>query len=757
MTLRIWLSFCKLIQRQTYTCLSTNFGIWCALAAFCVIIVAAFHFGEVALQWSMIRYAGKFQFVRRYDNIAGKSFEYRLCLPQPIDLVYTWVNGSDPKLIIALNSVKKNLREELNVTSGKLYASSKWREKLINLEKYKWKNSVICPVPNCVPAFKLAISGLPKSISMTELILIDSTFSSAKDIYTWDDDLDIIFVTFKSREKIHKLMNTTLKHKKTKLNMTEVFYTSTIKTGHRRIHDALMMYDVTKSDTENVVKDSIHSRLPNSITSVSLYLKEEVVVIHFKEKKFVTTLKALAKKNFIINKRKAKFFPVTYIWKPISISLDTEDEDASSNRFADNEELKYSLRSVEKYAPWIRKIFIVTNGQIPSWLDLDHPRISIVTHKEIYANKSHLPTFSSPSIETNIHRIPGLSKKFIYMNDDVFFGAEVWPDDFYTHSKGHKIFLSWSVPNCNEGCPASWLSDKYCDKSCNVSACDWDGGDCVGPNAKTNWQLQAMQSSGLYPNNFGEYCSSGCAPNWIGDRYCDANCNTPLCGFDAGDCNAANLKLLHYVSFSKDVFKEAKKVVEVPKNTYAMFINLTNAFDVVIEGNHKDSPVLRSAVFSKKLKILSLTFFKNYTLTSIPFQVLGYKGANQTGKAVLFFNISVDTLTTTIRNENIATTTTMITYPKNVYNESDFMLSKRNTSVPLLMFYPKNLANLSMPDYLLERLSVLEEEYTDGEITELGYNKSKSLIYQDYLLHAKVWFFCSFESVKLGWVTAFLK
>jgi UDP-N-acetylglucosamine-lysosomal-enzyme len=50
----------------------------------------------------------------------------------------------------------------------------------------------------------------------------------------------------------------------------------------------------------------------------------------------------------------------------------------------------------------------VTNGQIPSWLDLDHPRITVVPHEDIFLNQSHLPTFSSPAIETHIHRIKGV-------------------------------------------------------------------------------------------------------------------------------------------------------------------------------------------------------------------------------------------------------------------------------------------------------------------------------------------------------------
>jgi UDP-N-acetylglucosamine-lysosomal-enzyme len=53
----------------------------------------------------------------------------------------------------------------------------------------------------------------------------------------------------------------------------------------------------------------------------------------------------------------------------------------SASRFQDNEELRYSLRSVERFAPWVRQVFIVTNGQIPSWLNLDYSRVTLVPHE----------------------------------------------------------------------------------------------------------------------------------------------------------------------------------------------------------------------------------------------------------------------------------------------------------------------------------------------------------------------------------------
>ena len=51
---------------------------------------------------------------------------------------------------------------------------------------------------------------------------------------------------------------------------------------------------------------------------------------------------------------------------------------------------------------------MVTNGQIPYWLDQNNDDITVVTHAKIYPNASHLPTFASPSIETHLHRIPNL-------------------------------------------------------------------------------------------------------------------------------------------------------------------------------------------------------------------------------------------------------------------------------------------------------------------------------------------------------------
>jgi len=100
-------------------------------------------------------------------------------------------------------------------------------------------------------------------------------------------------------------------------------------------------------------------------------------------------------------------------------------------RFRDNNELIYSLRSIEKFAPWVNNIFIVTDNQIPSWLNTEHPKIHIVDHSDIVPAK-FLPCFNSIALELYLDNIPNLSEKFIFLNDDFFFGSPVEPDYFFT-------------------------------------------------------------------------------------------------------------------------------------------------------------------------------------------------------------------------------------------------------------------------------------------------------------------------------------
>ena len=101
-----------------------------------------------------------------------------------------------------------------------------------------------------------------------------------------------------------------------------------------------------------------------------------------------------------------------------------------NGRYVNNDELKYSLRSVERYAPWIRKIFIVSDDQTPEWLDIENPKIKIIDHKEILPAES-LPCFNSNVLEHFLCKISNLSEYFILSNDDTFFNKIVSPTTFF--------------------------------------------------------------------------------------------------------------------------------------------------------------------------------------------------------------------------------------------------------------------------------------------------------------------------------------
>ena len=99
-------------------------------------------------------------------------------------------------------------------------------------------------------------------------------------------------------------------------------------------------------------------------------------------------------------------------------------------RYVDNQELKYSLRSVEKHLPWIRKIFILTDDQTPAFLDTSHPKIEIVHHTDVIPHEI-LPLFNSSLIEYFICKIPDLSEHFLFANDDMFVNADLPPSFFF--------------------------------------------------------------------------------------------------------------------------------------------------------------------------------------------------------------------------------------------------------------------------------------------------------------------------------------
>lgn len=102
--------------------------------------------------------------------------------------------------------------------------------------------------------------------------------------------------------------------------------------------------------------------------------------------------------------------------------------------------LKYALRSLAAYAPWIRHVYIVTCApQIPLWLKTCQPNLSIV-HHDAFIDADFLPTFNSFTIASFLTRIPGLSRRFLYINDDTLFDRPVCLADFVDNNGRLRLY-----------------------------------------------------------------------------------------------------------------------------------------------------------------------------------------------------------------------------------------------------------------------------------------------------------------------------
>ena len=130
--------------------------------------------------------------------------------------------------------------------------------------------------------------------------------------------------------------------------------------------------------------------------------------------------------------RKARYLPT---------GNEAHEQATSDARFTNRDELRYSIRSLRRYAPWVRNIFLVTDDQVPAWLAEDSD-IKVVSHRDLFPDADCLPTFNSHAIETTLHRIPGLAEHFLYCNDDTVLLRLQTADTYFTPNGLAKFFPS---------------------------------------------------------------------------------------------------------------------------------------------------------------------------------------------------------------------------------------------------------------------------------------------------------------------------
>lgn len=739
----------KLLQRQTYTCLSHRYGLYVCFVGVVVTIVSAFQFGEVVLEWSRDQYHVLFDSYR--DNIAGKSFQNRLCLPMPIDVVYTWVNGTDLELLKELQQVREQMEEEQKAMRDILGKNTTEPTK-------KSEKPLECLLTHCIKVPMLVLDpALPTNVTLKDLPSLYPSFHSASDVFNVAKPKNpstnvsvVVFDTTKSVEDAQAGMF--------KGNSRQTVWRGYLTTD-KEVPGLVLMQDLaflsgfppTFKET-NQLKAKLPENLSSKIKLLQLYSEASVALLKLNNPKDFQELNKQTKKNMTINGKELTISPAYLLWDLSAISQSKQDEDVSASRFEDNEELRYSLRSIERHAPWVRNIFIVTNGQIPSWLNLDNPRVTIVTHQDVFRNLSHLPTFSSPAIESHIHRIEGLSQKFIYLNDDVMFGKDVWPDDFYSHSKGQKVYLTWPVPNCAEGCPGSWIKDGYCDKACNNSACDWDGGDCSGNSGASRYIAGAGGTGSIgvgQPWHFGagmtgvSYCNQGCANSWLADKFCDQACNVLSCGFDAGDCGQDHFHELYKVTLLPN-----QTHYVVPKGECLPYFSFAEIAKKGIEGAYSDNPIIRHASIANKWKTIHLLMHSGMNATTIHFN-LTLQGKNDEEFKIQIV-VEVDTREEPKRNsttqkayQSSMSSTTLLPEAEILFEdipeEKRFPKVKRhdvNTTRRFQVEVEIPQVNISLlPKETQLSLNNLDLQLERGDITMKGYNLSKSALLRSFLMN----------------------
>lgn len=743
-------SVLKLLQRQTYTCLSHRYGLYLCFGGIVLMIVSAFQFGEVVVEWSRDQYHVLFDSYR--DNVGGKSFQSRLCLPMPIDVVYTWVNGTDTALLKELKAVKEQLEQEQKALRERLGKNS-----TDTTEVPKDSVKPECLLSHCIIAPMLTLDpALPANITVKELPSLSSSFSAAKELVLMNKPFHpsttVSVVVFHSQADADKAY-TDVCREDHKFSVSRCYLT-TDKEAPGLIRMQALAYlsgfPASFKETEQL-RVKLPSVITNKIKQFELYSEASIALLHLKSPQDFTDLTQQAKKNLTLDGKELNISPGYLFWDLTAISQSKQDEDVSASRFEDNEELRYSLRSVERHAPWVRHIFIVTNGQIPSWLNLDNPRVTVVTHQDIFLNHSHLPTFSSPAIETHIHRISGLSQKFIYLNDDVMFGKDVWPDDFYSHSKGQKVYLTWPVPNCAEGCPGSWIKDGYCDKACNNSACDWDGGDCsgaagngrfaggVGGGGPGGAGGQVWQFAGGVGGLGGtSYCNQGCANSWLADKFCDQACNVLSCGFDVGDCGQEHFGELYRVTLLRNQSAYTLPVGEV--RPYFSFSRIAHR---ISEAHVSDNPTVRHTSVANKWKTIHLLLHSGHNATQIHYN-LTFQKQDDT-EFTMSFTVAVDTREVPQTNISQAVSKDTDKAPKPtpttepLFPFSDIPEDRRGPKTHKRepadhqLFIEVPSVNVSLlPAGVRIELQKLDEKLLIGDITLKGYNLTKAELLRPY-------------------------
>ncbi|XP_019747944.1 N-acetylglucosamine-1-phosphotransferase subunits alpha/beta-like, partial [Hippocampus comes] len=242
-----------------------------------------------------------------------------------------------------------------------------------------------CPLSQCIMAPMAVLNpGLPANMTTQELPSVLPSFSAAKALLQFNKPLQpsntVSVVVFHSRADAEKALAGTLKIEKFSISKC---YLTTDKEAPGLVQMETLAYltGFPQSYTvSEMLREKLSPTVKSRITAFELYPGAGIALLYLKTPQDFIFLLQLAKSSRLkLDGKKLAISPFSQK-RPAPPKRETRYS-LTANRFEENGALLYSLRSMEKHAPWVRHVYIVTNGQIPSWLNLQNPRVSIVTHK----------------------------------------------------------------------------------------------------------------------------------------------------------------------------------------------------------------------------------------------------------------------------------------------------------------------------------------------------------------------------------------
>ncbi|KAM9955710.1 hypothetical protein ACTFIW_002350 [Dictyostelium discoideum] len=191
--------------------------------------------------------------------------------------------------------------------------------------------------------------------------------------------------------------------------------------------------------------------IPSFESNTTSIVNEEIIYDDFKSVPIELNENEKVVKDIVMS-RECEYVDLVYTWVNGSDpkhfatkqKLKNKNQRVFASSFRDIGTLKYSLRSVRQYAPWIQNIYIITADQKPDWFDSKNPdNVRFISHRDYFHNKSDLPTFNSNAIESNFWNLPvQVSNCFLYLNDDIYFSRPVNQSDYFDENFNQVVFTT---------------------------------------------------------------------------------------------------------------------------------------------------------------------------------------------------------------------------------------------------------------------------------------------------------------------------